>query len=129
MLMLFVPILLAGVHDSYWTHACDVDQMNRILREKFVELYDAPILENVSSFFKSCPSRKTLMILTLNKLYFTSNLHWILIIVTSKIRRLKHIASVIIVNTLLIVSSYWRVFSSHSLTCSSRHYRREVISI
>ncbi|KAK4786504.1 hypothetical protein SAY86_003193 [Trapa natans] len=38
----------AGVHDSYWTHACDVEKMNRILREKFVELYDAPILENVS---------------------------------------------------------------------------------
>ncbi|RYQ95021.1 hypothetical protein Ahy_B08g090001 [Arachis hypogaea] len=28
----------AGVHDSYWMHACDVDRMNRILREKFVEL-------------------------------------------------------------------------------------------
>ena len=40
----------AGVHDSYWTHACDVDTMNKILREKFVELYDAPILENVCIF-------------------------------------------------------------------------------
>lgn len=39
--------MLAGVHDSYWTHACDVDEMNRILREKFVELYETPILENV----------------------------------------------------------------------------------
>ncbi|KAI8534259.1 hypothetical protein RHMOL_Rhmol10G0076100 [Rhododendron molle] len=37
----------AGVHDSYWTHACDVEEMNRILREKFVELYETPILENV----------------------------------------------------------------------------------
>lgn len=37
-----------GVHDSYWTHACDVDTMNRILREKFVELYNTPILEDVS---------------------------------------------------------------------------------
>ncbi|XP_019180748.1 PREDICTED: DNA-directed RNA polymerase 1, mitochondrial [Ipomoea nil] len=46
----------AGVHDSYWTHASDVDQMNRILREKFVELYEAPILENLSeSFQKSFP--------------------------------------------------------------------------
>lgn len=44
--------LNAGVHDSYWTHACDVDEMNRILREKFVELYEAPILENVK-FFRS----------------------------------------------------------------------------
>lgn len=38
-----------GVHDSYWTHACDVDDMNRILREKFVELYETPILENVNT--------------------------------------------------------------------------------
>ncbi|CAL9212084.1 unnamed protein product [Musa hybrid cultivar] len=37
----------AGVHDSYWTHACDVDQMNRILCEKFVELYERPILEEL----------------------------------------------------------------------------------
>ncbi|KAI3816460.1 hypothetical protein L1987_16158 [Smallanthus sonchifolius] len=40
----------AGVHDSFWTHSCDVDQMNRILRQKFVELYEAPILENASTF-------------------------------------------------------------------------------
>ncbi|XP_041010369.1 DNA-directed RNA polymerase 1B, mitochondrial [Juglans microcarpa x Juglans regia] len=46
----------AGVHDSYWTHACDVDEMNRILRGKFVELYKAPILENLlESFQKSFP--------------------------------------------------------------------------
>uniref|UniRef100_A0A7C8ZI26 DNA-directed RNA polymerase n=1 Tax=Opuntia streptacantha TaxID=393608 RepID=A0A7C8ZI26_OPUST len=38
----------AGVHDSCWTHACDVDEMNRILREKFIELYEQPILENVT---------------------------------------------------------------------------------
>ncbi|KAM6548275.1 hypothetical protein CsatB_019951 [Cannabis sativa] len=47
----------AGVHDSYWTHACDVDEMNRILREKFVELYEAPVLENLlESFQTSFPS-------------------------------------------------------------------------
>uniref|UniRef100_A0A2N9HEQ2 DNA-directed RNA polymerase n=1 Tax=Fagus sylvatica TaxID=28930 RepID=A0A2N9HEQ2_FAGSY len=39
----------AGVHDSFWTHACDVDKMNRILREKFVELYSKPILESALS--------------------------------------------------------------------------------
>ncbi|THF98927.1 hypothetical protein TEA_004809 [Camellia sinensis var. sinensis] len=36
----------AGVHDSFWTHACDVDRMNRIIREKFVELYRTSILED-----------------------------------------------------------------------------------
>jgi DNA-directed RNA polymerase len=46
----------AGVHDSFWTHACDVDVMNTILREKFVELYEKPILENLlESFQKSFP--------------------------------------------------------------------------
>lgn len=43
----------AGVHDSFWTHACDVDQMNWILREKFVELYDKPILENLLESFQT----------------------------------------------------------------------------
>ncbi|KAL0800918.1 hypothetical protein Bca101_056093 [Brassica carinata] len=47
----------AGVHDSFWTHASDVDVMNKILREKFVELYDKPVLENLlESFQKSFPS-------------------------------------------------------------------------
>ena len=43
-----VLLNIAGVHDSFWTHACNVDVMNQILREKFVELYSMPILENVS---------------------------------------------------------------------------------
>ncbi|KAG0464516.1 hypothetical protein HPP92_020585 [Vanilla planifolia] len=47
----------AGVHDSYWTHACDVDKINIILREKFVELYKQPILEDLlESFRKSFPT-------------------------------------------------------------------------
>ncbi|XP_020579959.1 DNA-directed RNA polymerase 1B, mitochondrial-like [Phalaenopsis equestris] len=47
----------AGVHDSYWTHASDVDEMNVILREKFVELYKQPILETLlESFKKSFPA-------------------------------------------------------------------------
>lgn len=50
-------LTFAGVHDSYWTHAGDVDEMNRILRKKFVELYETPILENLlESFQESFPS-------------------------------------------------------------------------
>jgi DNA-directed RNA polymerase len=37
----------AAVHDSYWTHACDIDDMRHKLRESFVELYEQPILENL----------------------------------------------------------------------------------
>ncbi|XP_062229432.1 DNA-directed RNA polymerase 3, chloroplastic-like [Phragmites australis] len=43
----------AGVHDSFWVHACDVDQMNQILREQFVELYSMPILENLLGEFQT----------------------------------------------------------------------------
>ncbi|KAL4654438.1 hypothetical protein ACB092_01G378300 [Castanea dentata] len=43
----------AGVHDSFWTHASDVDKMNQILREKFVELYSKPILENLLESFQT----------------------------------------------------------------------------
>ncbi|XWS73124.1 hypothetical protein CRYUN_Cryun02cG0098400 [Craigia yunnanensis] len=47
----------AGVHDSFWTHACDVEKMNQILRENFVELYSMPVLENLlESFQTSYPS-------------------------------------------------------------------------
>lgn len=37
-------INFAGVHDSFWTHACDATLMNRIIREKFLELHSKPIL-------------------------------------------------------------------------------------
>lgn len=40
-------LTFASVHDSYWTHAADVDILGRILREKFVELHSNPILENL----------------------------------------------------------------------------------
>ncbi|KAK8962692.1 hypothetical protein KSP40_PGU015267 [Platanthera guangdongensis] len=43
----------AGVHDSFWTHACDVEKMNQILREQFVELYSIPVLENLLESFET----------------------------------------------------------------------------
>jgi DNA-directed RNA polymerase, mitochondrial len=36
----------AMVHDSYGVHACDVDLLNRILREEFVRIYSEPVLKN-----------------------------------------------------------------------------------
>lgn len=49
-LMMLYQYLVTGVHDSFWTQASDFDHMNKILREKCVELYKGPILENLSSF-------------------------------------------------------------------------------
>ena len=40
-------LTFAGVHDSFWTHACDVDTMSSILRDKFIELHSEPLLENL----------------------------------------------------------------------------------
>jgi DNA-directed RNA polymerase len=36
----------AMVHDSYGVHACDVDLLNRVLREEFVRIYSEPVLQN-----------------------------------------------------------------------------------
>jgi DNA-directed RNA polymerase len=35
----------AIVHDSYGVHACDVDILNRVLREEFVRIYSEPVLQ------------------------------------------------------------------------------------
>jgi len=42
----------AGVHDSYWTHACDVEDLAKVLREQFVELYSMPVLEDLKRQFE-----------------------------------------------------------------------------
>ena len=34
------------VHDSFGTHACDIEQLGVVLREKFIELYSEDVLEN-----------------------------------------------------------------------------------
>src|SRR5205823_436104 len=39
----------AMVHDSFGVHACDVDRLNRVLREEFVAMYSEPVMMN---FFK-----------------------------------------------------------------------------
>jgi DNA-directed RNA polymerase len=36
----------AMVHDSYGVHACDVDLLNRVLREEFVGIYSEPVLQH-----------------------------------------------------------------------------------
>jgi DNA-directed RNA polymerase len=37
----------SAVHDSYWTHPCDIEEMNVVLRECFIDLYTRPLLEEV----------------------------------------------------------------------------------
>lgn len=37
-------ITYASVHDSYWTHAATVDQMNEIIRDTFIALHESDVL-------------------------------------------------------------------------------------
>lgn len=41
----------SSVHDSFWTHACDVDIMSQITREQFIALHSQPILQDLSKYF------------------------------------------------------------------------------
>lgn len=43
----------ASVHDSFWTHACDVDIMNSVLREKFIEIHSDDIIGRLAAEFKT----------------------------------------------------------------------------
>ena len=50
----------AAVHDSFWTHACDVDAMNKHIRETFIELHSQPILEDLDQNFRLLLGKKHL---------------------------------------------------------------------
>jgi DNA-directed RNA polymerase len=52
-------INFSSVHDSYWCHPSDIEQLNKILREEFVNLYNQPLLENLArGFSESFPELK-----------------------------------------------------------------------
>lgn len=40
-------LIFSAVHDSFWTHPCDVDELNCVLRQCFVDLYSRPLLEEL----------------------------------------------------------------------------------
>lgn len=40
-------LTFSAVHDSFWTHAADIDEMNDVLRCCFVDLYNRPLLEEL----------------------------------------------------------------------------------
>ncbi|KAL9650381.1 hypothetical protein ABK040_016448 [Willaertia magna] len=45
-------IEFASVHDSFWCNAGNVDQMNRIIREQFINLHSQPLLEELLNTFQ-----------------------------------------------------------------------------
>lgn len=46
-------ISFAAVHDSYWTHASDIETMNKILRNEFVNLYQIDIIKKLKEEFET----------------------------------------------------------------------------
>ncbi|CUM66121.1 uncharacterized protein PRCAT00003777001 [Priceomyces carsonii] len=45
-------IAFASVHDSYWTHASNVDSMNQIIREEFVRLHKDNLIVKIRDEFE-----------------------------------------------------------------------------
>jgi DNA-directed RNA polymerase len=41
----------ATAHDSFWTHARDIDTMNKVLREQFIKLHKQSLMENLRNEF------------------------------------------------------------------------------
>lgn len=41
----------AAVHDSFWTHACDVDTMSRLLRDAFIRMHSEDIVGRLAAEF------------------------------------------------------------------------------
>ncbi|KAL4800340.1 DNA/RNA polymerase [Aspergillus venezuelensis] len=45
-------LTFSAVHDSFWTHASDVDSMNSILREAFVAMHSDDVVQRLASEFQ-----------------------------------------------------------------------------
>ncbi|KAI1334867.1 DNA-dependent RNA polymerase [Xylariaceae sp. FL0016] len=43
----------AAVHDSFWTHAADVDVMNRVLRDSFIRIHSEDVVSRLASEFEA----------------------------------------------------------------------------
>jgi DNA-directed RNA polymerase len=60
-------IEFAAVHDSYWTHGCDVNQMGAILREQFVLLHQKDLMKSLESeFYQKYGKMKTPILVELD---------------------------------------------------------------
>ncbi|KAI1095830.1 DNA/RNA polymerase [Rostrohypoxylon terebratum] len=48
-----VGLSFAAVHDSFWTHASDVDVMNRVLRDCFVRIHSEDVIGRLAAEFEA----------------------------------------------------------------------------
>jgi len=45
-------LTFAAVHDSYWTHACDIDAMSTVIRDTFIDLHSSDMLSKLQAEFR-----------------------------------------------------------------------------
>lgn len=43
----------AAVHDSFWTHAGDVDSMNEVLRDAFIQIHEEDVIGRLAAEFRA----------------------------------------------------------------------------
>ncbi|KAL1836503.1 hypothetical protein VTJ49DRAFT_5061 [Mycothermus thermophilus] len=48
-----IGLTFAAVHDSFWTHAADVDLMNRVLRDAFIRIHQEDVIGRLKSEFEA----------------------------------------------------------------------------
>ncbi|PHH68742.1 hypothetical protein CDD80_7278 [Ophiocordyceps camponoti-rufipedis] len=46
-------LTFAAVHDSFWTHAADVDTMNNVLRDCFIQIHQEDVIGRLAAEFKA----------------------------------------------------------------------------
>lgn len=46
-------LTFAAVHDSFWTHAADVDVMNRVLRDAFIRIHSEDVIKRLAVEFET----------------------------------------------------------------------------
>jgi len=62
-------LTFASVHDSFWTHACDVDTMSVILREAFVRMHQGGLVKRLRDEFLKRYEGHYYLADTSNKMY------------------------------------------------------------
>lgn len=46
-------LTFAAVHDSFWTHAADIDVMNRVLRDAFIRIHGEDVIKRLAAEFEA----------------------------------------------------------------------------
>ncbi|KAK1752253.1 hypothetical protein QBC47DRAFT_390107 [Echria macrotheca] len=46
-------LTFAAVHDSFWTHACDIDVMSDVLRDSFIRIHSEDVIGRLSAEFQA----------------------------------------------------------------------------